>query len=615
MYESYFGLAREPFSVAPDPRFLYLSDKHREALGYLMYGLRRAGGFVLLTGEIGAGKTTVWRAFLEQLPGHVDVAYVANPKLGVTALLRRLCEELRIELAEDQADLIDALHGHLLLAHASGRRTLIAVDEAQALSFDVLEQLRLLTNLVTNESKLVQVLLIGQPELRNMLAMTEMESVSQRVVARFHLPALSLDEVRRYLAHRLEVAGYQGPGLFEDDAIRRLHRLCRGTPRRINVLCDRALLLAFQAGEKRVDRALVDRAAADVFGQNLQGTVPLSRLNWPAWLAGGAAAGAVLAGSLWVVPRLPGSQPKAAPVVALAASAPAASAASALPPTVAPTISPRASAVLDMGATALAALNAASAPAPVTPTTPTTPVTPTAFAMTDDADALERLLAAGDASDDLALRQLASWWGVTLAGGEACSAARARGLVCYNARRGLAPIRQLARPGLLTLTDERGRNAHVLLSALDDDAATLQATAPGARPLRVPLARLAWLWRGDFATFWRAPPGYDGQPMGTEGPQADWLAQQLAQVDGGPPHFSDGEMLRNRVSAFQKVQGIKPDGQVGPMTLMLLNRASGIAEPRLPFRPPAAGATPAAPAIPPVAAPTSASASASVAAR
>ncbi|GAA0744255.1 AAA family ATPase [Ideonella azotifigens] len=602
MYESYFGLACEPFSVAPDPRFLYLSDKHREALGYLMYGLRRAGGFVLLTGEIGAGKTTVWRAFLEQLPGHVDVAYVANPKLGVTALLRRLCEELRIELADDQADLIDALHGHLLLAHASGRRTLIAVDEAQALSFDVLEQLRLLTNLVTNESKLVQVLLIGQPELRNMLAMTEMESVSQRVVARFHLPALSLDEVRRYLAHRLEVAGYQGPGLFEDDAIRRLHRLCRGTPRRINVLCDRALLLAFQAGEKRVDRALVDRAAADVFGQNLQGTVPLSRLNWPAWLAGGAAAGAVLAGSLWVVPRLPGSLPKASALAeaVAAASAPAASAAPPAVASVAQTISPRASAVLDMGATALAALNAASAPAPIAPATP---------AMTDDAEALERLLAAGDVSDDQALRQLASWWGVTLASGEACSAARARGLVCYNARRGLAPIRQLARPGLLTLTDERGRNAHVLLSALDDDAATLQAATPGARPLRVPLARLAWLWRGDFATFWRAPPSYDaGQPMGTDGPQADWLAQQLAQVDGGPPHFSDGEMLRNRVSAFQKVQGIKPDGQVGPMTLMLLNRASGIAEPRLPFRPPAALAAP-------TATPAATPASASVAAR
>ena len=205
MYESFFGLACEPFSVAPDPRFLYLSKQHRDALGYLNYGLRRAGGFVLLTGEIGAGKTTVWRAFLEQLPPRLDVAYVVNPKMSVQALLKRPCESLQVELPADadrpgaEADLIDALHGHLLLAHAQGRRTLVVVDEAQALALPVLEQLRLLTNLVTNEDKLVQVLLIGQPELRQLLEHPEMAPVAQRIVARFHLQTLSRDETEAYL--------------------------------------------------------------------------------------------------------------------------------------------------------------------------------------------------------------------------------------------------------------------------------------------------------------------------------------------------------------------------------------------------------------------------------
>ena len=268
MYELFFGLTSEPFSVAPDPRFMYLSEPHREALKHLELGLRGGGGFVLLTGEIGAGKTTVWRSFLERLPSNFDVATVVNPKLGVDALLARLCEDLGVALPEGPArDPIDALHGHLLLAHAQGRRTLVAVDEAQALSEDVLEQLRLLTNLVTSDRKLVQVLLIGQPELLDLLERPVMEPLAQRVVARFHLPALPEAETRRYIAHRLSVAGAVGPVPFDDAALARIHALCGGVPRRINVLCDRAMLAAWESRADRVDLALVDRAATEVFAR------------------------------------------------------------------------------------------------------------------------------------------------------------------------------------------------------------------------------------------------------------------------------------------------------------------------------------------------------------
>jgi len=185
MYLSFFGLQQEPFSIAPDPRFLYLSDKHREALALLNYGLNRGASFVLLTGEIGAGKTTVWRRFLEELPSNFDVASVVNPKLDAQALIARICEDLHLETSSEQApiDMIDALHGHLLLAHAMGRRTLIVIDEAQALSGEVLEQLRLLTNLDSSGRKL-QVMLIGQPEVRQTLQEQRLEPLAQRVVAR-----------------------------------------------------------------------------------------------------------------------------------------------------------------------------------------------------------------------------------------------------------------------------------------------------------------------------------------------------------------------------------------------------------------------------------------------
>jgi general secretion pathway protein A len=264
MYKTFFGLKREPFSVAADPRFIYMSPQHRQAAQHLLYGLHSGAGFILLTGEIGAGKTVVCRAFLRLLPANTDVANVVNPRMDFQGLLMRVCEDLRVEVSANNPDLIDAIHGHLLLAHAQGRRTLIVVDEAQALSHEVLELLRLLTNLDSTGRKL-QIFLIGQPELRTTLRLPALQPVSQRIVARYHLRALPEPETARYIAHRLNKAGLVGALPFDDAALKAVHEACGGVPRRINVLCDRAMLAARQRKTKHIGAALIEEITSSVF--------------------------------------------------------------------------------------------------------------------------------------------------------------------------------------------------------------------------------------------------------------------------------------------------------------------------------------------------------------
>ncbi len=282
MYAAFFGLKHEPFSIAPDPRYLFMSERHREALAHLMYGLQGGGGFVLLTGEIGAGKTTVCRCCLEQIPRRCNVAYIFNPKLTVLELLDAICTEFHIPVAPrgDAAltvkDYTDRLNEYLLRTHAVGQNNILIVDEAQNLSTDVLEQLRLLTNLETDSRKLLQIVLIGQPELRQMLARPELEQLAQRVVARYHLEALTEDETSYYIRHRLAVAGFSGTMPFDRVARKRIHQIARGVPRRINLLCDRAMLGAYSQARHRISLVMVDQAAKEVFDETLP-TSPHSR--------------------------------------------------------------------------------------------------------------------------------------------------------------------------------------------------------------------------------------------------------------------------------------------------------------------------------------------------
>ena len=570
MYAPFFGLNQEPFSIAPDPRYLFMSERHREALAHLLYGLGGGGGFVLLSGEVGAGKTTVCRCFLEQVPQRCNVAYIFNPKLTVRELLKSVCDEFHIPYthlglgAPTVKDYVDPLNEFLLRTHAVGQNNLLVIDEAQMLSADVLEQLRLLTNLETNDRKLLQIILIGQPELRGMLAQPELEQLAQRVIARFHLEALSEAETTQYITHRLAVAGRTSESPFDRKALHRIHQLSRGVPRRINLLCDRALLGAYASGRGSVDRAIVDKAAGEVFGTAADTTPPGSRRHdrrRAAWLAGAGALGALVLGALvfGVTAALNGtlSGTSRPPAQGSARVAPIAAT-----PAVARPELPASGAAKVGPATAL-----------------TTAATVTTVVIADP----NRILQSTTRDEKRAWRELAPDWQLTLGDGDPCPAAQRQQVHCFkSASSTLALIRQLGRPGILTLRDGDAAAVYAILTGLTDKTATLRTNGASQT---VSLAALATLWQGDFATLWRAPEGYTALVgPGSSGAVVDRLTAQLAALDGSSPPAAGRPFdatLKARVTAFQLAQGLKADGWAGPTTFMQLNRASGVQEPRL----------------------------------
>jgi general secretion pathway protein A len=269
MYQQYFGLKESPFSIAPDPRYLFLSDKHREALAHLIYGVGDQGGFVLLTGEVGTGKTTICRCLLQQVPDNADIAFIINPKQSINQLLQSVFNDLGIDYdkGETSKDLIDHLNRYLLEAHARGRNTILIIDEAQNLSTDVLEQLRLLTNLETNEKKLLQLVLLGQPELNDLLSKPELRQLAQRITARYHLIPLSKTEIIEYIEHRLSIAGCRSE-LFSTSAVNKIYKLTKGVPRLINLICDRALLGVYATNTDLVTPKIVSSAAKEIFPEH-----------------------------------------------------------------------------------------------------------------------------------------------------------------------------------------------------------------------------------------------------------------------------------------------------------------------------------------------------------
>ena len=268
MYASYFGLTEYPFSLTPDPRFLFMSRRHREALAHLLYGMSDRGGFLLLTGEVGTGKTTLCRSLLEQVPEGVEIALVLNPKQTALELVASVCDELKVSYDPGTTSLkllIDKLNVRLMEIHSKGKRTVLIIDEAQNLSTDVLEQVRLLTNLETPRQKLLQILLIGQPELQAMMSRSELRQLGQRITARYHLTPLLRDETAAYIQHRLAIAGCRRP-ILKTRAITHIHRLSGGVPRLINTICDRSLMAAYAAHKDSADSRMVERAASEVMG-------------------------------------------------------------------------------------------------------------------------------------------------------------------------------------------------------------------------------------------------------------------------------------------------------------------------------------------------------------
>ena len=566
MYQQFFQLRHAPFSIAPDPHYLFMSERHREALAHLLFGVDAGGGFVLLTGEIGAGKTTVCRCFLEQVPANCNVAYIFNPRLTAIELLRTVCEEFRLPAAPSDVsvkELVDRLNAHLLASHAEGRNNVLIIDEAQNLSFSVLEQLRLLTNLETSERKLLQIILIGQPELRDMLARPELEQLAQRIIARYHLDALSARETGAYISHRLAVAGLLGATPFPPRLTRLIHRISRGVPRRINLLCDRALLGAYALGVRQVDRRILLSAAREVFGDE-KGSAGLHpyRSHAIAGVLAALAGGALVAGGIgWrdvagllrspTVAMAPAPSPAPAAVSAPEATRPPAPEADSAPP---------------------------EPPAAEAPVAPVATVTTAAPVLTE----LGGLLEKAPTQEFAGLAELAGLWQVSLGEGEPCQAALAAGLRCFQSAGGLAELRQLGRPAIVTLRDDAGVQHYLPLLALGSAGAGLRI---GNEVRLVSLVALGRRMPGRFLTLWRVPPEFRPHlKPGDKGPDVDWIASRLAAINGyeqpAPGRQYDAAMSRE-VRAFQSAQGLAADGVVGPKTYMAINGASGVPEPQL----------------------------------
>jgi len=524
MYKDYFGFKEEPFSIAPDPQFLYMSERHREALAHLLYGMKTEGGFVLLTGEVGTGKTTICRCLLEQIPEDSEIAFVFNPKLTVVELLESICDELRISYPQGNRSIkifIDVLNRFLLEVHSRGRKTVLIIDEAQNLSASVLEQIRLLTNLETNKQKLLQVIMLGQPELKQLLERTELRQLAQRITARYHLEPLSKNEIKAYIDHRLAVAGVERP-LFTAATIRKLYGLSGGVPRLINLLCDRALLGAYARERQTVSPGLLEKASREVFGKR----VKPQRFVYPTWQ--------------WLLALL----------------------------------------VVAIGSVMLVSIYWIDQQAPVP-----SPIK-VAIAQSSPPDTLEwdeqQLITQ---SSVLAYQTLFNLWGVSYSSelGSVRDQAARHGLNLLSRQGSLGRLRQLNRPAVLKLKNSQGQEYYSTLTALAGETATLVV---GKQHRTVPISVLSEHWYGEFGLLWQPPPDYQrALRPGDRGKVVEWLDRQMAALNGrnariGKDSAFDGELLEE-VQQFQSDEGLVPDGVVGTNTLILLNTRTGQLQPTL----------------------------------
>ncbi len=555
MYTEFFGLKEKPFAITPDPRYLYLSARHADALAHLVYGVSESGGFIQLTGEVGTGKTTLIRCLLEQLPENAEIALILNPQLTRHEFLQAICEELRVATDNETSvkGLIGALNRHLLQAHAAGRRIVLIVDEAQTLDAEVLEQVRLLTNLETAKQKLLQIILIGQPELRELLARREMRQIAQRVTGRYHLEPLTQEETAAYLGHRMRIAGGQAE-VFSPSAVRTIFRHSDGIPRLINVIADHALLAAYTRDQTRVDGRLVRMAVTEVFGAR---TVPF----WLGWSGAGVLAGIVIAALAlsFLLPRWQGASPSAEAGSAnsdRAVTAPLAG----LPVT--EVISPAAlSGPDELTAAESAAVDAAAS----------------------DAAATERLISLSAMLDDplrsfdtdTAVSQLFGLWGIDYepGAGTACDQAGSRGLRCLIETGGsISQLRRINRPAILSLRAEQGVEYQLVLIGLGHDYAELTA---GGEPFKVALADLTHYWFGDHLLLWRPEVSIARDLMpGVRDDAVVWLRQTLSGILGETLDDADSRhydaQLEARVRAYQRDRMLDVDGIVGTKTQIAL---------------------------------------------
>jgi general secretion pathway protein A len=541
MYNEYFGLKKNPFSIAPDPAFFYISEKHREALGHLLYAFNSEGGFVLLTGEVGTGKTTVLRRLLEKAPEDCDIAFILYPKLTGEELLAAICDEFGISHPGDGASsrlLVSRIYDYLVKTHEVGRRAVLIIEEAQNLSDDVLEQIRLLTNLETNTRKLLQVIMLGQPEFRDRLAKPSFRQLTQRITARYHLTPLSFEDTGNYINHRLSVAGLPKGGLFPRPVLRKLFRLTNGVPRLINVLCDRALAGAYIEGKERVSGKILTAAAREVSGVEAFSTfqrkaVGIVVASLILLCVGG---GIVYYGGHFV------HQPVSASILQKRATEVPGNATAAKVDQPAKSFLRKNGGTIDDGKD-----------------------------LVDEERALQALL--GKWRIDLKVRNTA----------QTCRYVRGLGLSCFEGKETLDAVKGMNRPAVLKLKDSDNRDRYTVVTSIGDETVTL-LTADSEKV--VDIKELARRWSGHYLLLWRLPPGQkEDIAVGDRGPLVAWIANQLAisegrEASGGAGQVYTAELAR-QVRQFQVAAGLVPDGRVGPKTLIRLSNVTATNEPVL----------------------------------
>lgn len=527
MILEHYGLREAPFSITPDPRFVFLSERHRDALAHLLYGIGQGGGsgFVQLTGEVGTGKTTLSRLLLEQIPENVRVALILNPLLSPVELLEAIGEELRIDLDGRRGNLkalVDALNICLLDAYAAGQRVVLIIDEAQNLSTDALEQVRLLTNLETPTQKLLQIILLGQPELREKLARPELRQLAQRITARYHLDPLDSDESAAYLRHRYAVAGgTRFP--FSASALRRLHRHAGGVPRLLNVIAERALLAGYARGTQQIDAELLDQAATEVLAQST------SHVRMRRWLVALSVAVTLvlLALLLW-----PGHPPTRRPQARLA----------------------RASIRHSPG-------RPAAVPIAVKPAPPL------------EADEFAQWLYAAHDHGSEAWASLLELWTTPADEGHSavpvrCPAQLAPTLFCISGQASVARLAQFDRPVLLHLRTRKGAQVDALLIGLGPRLARLRQ---GDATVDVDRSTLDAAYVGHYSALVRAP-----QPLtlplhrGDRGDAVNWLRRRLLPADLGTASVTYDAALVSATEHLQEQFGLHADGVLHADTLLAL---------------------------------------------
>jgi len=533
MYKEYFGLKENPFSIAPDPHYFYMSKGHREALAHLVYGINSDGGFILITGEVGTGKTTVCRCLLEQLPENAEIAFILNPKLTVEELLATICDEFGISYPEGNKSnkvFVSAIYEYLLHIPEKGRRAILIIEEAQNLSMEVLEQIRLLTNLETSQRKLLQIILLGQPELRKMLAQSQLRQLSQRVTARYHLGPLSKDETFEYVNHRLSVAGLNRGQLFSKGAMKHLFRLTGGIPRLINLICDRALLGAYVQGKDHVDRKTLMTAAREVYGK-----------EDPQWMIKPAHP------ALWAF-----------------------------------------FIILFFAALTVSYFNWRLQPFP---SLKSRGISQKQFAATPiqeppSADLEKPIGGTRTGTRNMAYRALLSQWGIPVNPRDRrtpCEQAIEKGLQCLNEKGGLSDLQRLNKPAVLTLVDGKGEEYFAAILSIQDHTATF---AIGNETRKVDIRKIASWWLGEYTLFWKVPSNYKGKlDQGSRGPLVAWIDQQLSIVQGRPAKPKEkllyNEPMKKEIRAFQITAGLVPDGIMGPRTIICLANATDAGGPTL----------------------------------